>query len=392
MRCAIEEGTVSRSSRVMSKEDAIHNAIQDVLDLYRKRFDLLRTAASPKVGWLSIETPEEIFLATGVIPFRISGEVGTNMTEAGARLSNNYCSYVLSCLSEGLAGVYDFVDGVIFADACDMRKRLWEAWARDIPSCATYFLELPNDASDISKGYFALQLRKLIKALERRYEREISEEALRHSIEICNRSRTLMQRLYQYKKRGRQVLSGEESIEVVKAATVGLKEQFNAKMSVLLEALDGAEQPATRERHRVMICGSYFDQRGIIETIERTGADLVCEDISNGVKYFEGRIDLDSEPVAALADYYLEKNTSARRLNTDVRMRHILDLVREYRVDSIIYYNLKFCDTNLHDYPYIKERLRAEKIPVLFIEGERNATNIAGTKTRIQTFLESRMV
>ncbi|MGC2781840.1 MAG: 2-hydroxyacyl-CoA dehydratase family protein, partial [Bradyrhizobium sp.] len=79
-------------------------------------------------------------------------------------------------------------------------------------------------------------------------------------------------------------------------------------------------------------------------------------------------------------------------LDTDVRMQHILDLAREYRVDSIIYYVLKFCDTNLHDYPYIKRRLQAEKIPVLFIEGERNATNIAGTRTRIQTFIESRMI
>jgi benzoyl-CoA reductase/2-hydroxyglutaryl-CoA dehydratase subunit BcrC/BadD/HgdB len=375
----------------MSNEATIQNAIESVVDLYRNRFDLLRAANSPKIGWVSIETPEEIFLAAGVIPFRITGELEADTTDAGARLSNNYCSYVLSCLSEGLAGEYDFADGVIFADACDMRKRLWEAWTRDIPSCASYFLELPNDASDISKQYFALQLRKLIKALECRYGRAISEKSLRESIETCNRSRRLLQRLYQYKKRVRQLLSGEESIQIVKAATTGLKEHFNAKMSILLDALEAVEQPLTRKRHRVMICGSYFDHKGIIDTIEGAGADLVCEDISNGVKYFEGQIDLNAEPVAAIADYYLEKNTSARRLDTDVRLQHMLGLVQEYKVDSIIYYALKFCDTNLHDYPYIKQRLREEKIPVLFIEGERNATNIEGTRTRIQTFLESRV-
>jgi benzoyl-CoA reductase subunit C len=375
----------------MSKEDPIENAIRGVVDLYRNRFDLLKASDRPKVGCVSIDTPEEIFLAAGVIPFRITGETGTSTDEAGARLSNNYCSYVLSCLSEGLAGMLDFADGVIFTDACDMRKRLWEAWARDIPSSTSYFLEMPNDASAISKDYFAGELRKLIKALERRYEREISAEALRQSIALCNRSRTLMQRLYQYKKGSRQVLFGGQSIQIVKAATTGLKETFNTKMSALLDALAATEPPTARKRHRVMICGSYFDHQGIIDTIEGTGAVLVCEDISNGVKYFEGNIDLSAEPVAAIADYYLERNTSARRLDTDVRLQHLLDLVREYRVDSVIYYALKFCDTNLHDYPYIKQRLKAEKIPVLFIEGERNVTNIAGMKTRIQTFLESRM-
>ncbi len=377
----------------MSKEHVIEHAIRDVVDLYRNRFDLLRAADKPKIGWVSIQTPEEILLAAGAIPFRITGETETSVTDAGARLSNNYCSYVLSCLSEGLDGVYDFADSVVFSDACDMRKRLWEAWGRDIPSSTAYFLELPNDASDLSKEYFAQELRKLIKTLEHRYEREIGDDALREAIGICNLSRTLMQRLYAYKKRARPILSGEESIQIVKAATTGLKEQFNAKMSELLDALEAAEQPtAARKPHRVMICGSYFDHKGIIDTIEETGADLVCEDISNGVKYFEGNIEPGPDPVAAIAGYYLDKNTSARRLDTDVRVRHLLDLVREYRVDSVIYYVLKFCDTNLHDYPYIKERLREEKIPVLFIEGERNATNIAGTRTRIQTFLESRML
>ncbi len=380
-----------RIEDVMSQEQTIQEAIQGVVDLYQNRLELLRAAEDPKIGWVSIETPEEILLAAGAIPFRLTGEAGTCASEAGALLSNNYCSYVLGCFSEGLSGLYDFVDGVIFADACDMRKRLWEAWARDVPSSEAYLLELPSDASDLSKEYFALQLRKLIKALEARYDREISDAVLRESIELCNESRALMQRLYQYKRGGRQVLSGEQSIQVVKAATTGLKEPFNEKMSALLDALEAAEEPKGGKRHRVMICGSYFDHPGILSTIERAGADLVCEDISNGVKYFEGTIDLEAEPVAAIADFYLEKNTSARRLDTDVRVRHILDLVEEYRVDSIIYYSLKFCDTNLHDYPYVKERLQAEKIPVLFIEGERNATNIAGTKTRIETFLESRL-
>ncbi|MCW9033348.1 MAG: 2-hydroxyacyl-CoA dehydratase family protein [Rhodospirillales bacterium] len=375
----------------MNQEDAVNRAIEDVVDLHRNRFTLLKEAKKPKIGWVTIYTPEEILLAAGVIPFRLTGEVGLNSTEPSAILGNNYCSYVLSCLGEGLAGVYDFADGIIFADACDMRKRLWEAWAREIPSNKSYFLEFPNDASDISKEYFASQLRKLIKILEREYECEITGEALRQSIKVCNESRTLMQRLFKNKKGERLALSGPESIQVVKAASTGMKESFNTKISALIDVLETAEQPPARDRHRVMICGSYFDHSEIIETIEGAGADFVCGDISNGVKYFEGNIDLNSDPVTAIADYYLEKNTSAYRLDTDVRVEHLLDLVEEYQVDSVIYYALKFCDTNLHDFPYVKEKLKEEKIPVLFIEGERNTTNFGGTKTRIQTFLEARM-
>jgi len=375
----------------MNKEGAVQKAVADVVDLHQNRFALLKAAENPKIGWVTIYTPEEILLAAGVIPFRLTGEVGMNITESSAVLGNNYCSYVLSCLGEGLSGVYDFADGVIFADACDMRKRLWEAWGRDVQANTSYFLEFPNDASDISKEYFASQLRNLIKTLERQYDCEISDEALRKSIAVCNTSRTLMQRLSQYSKGGQKVLSGHDAIQIVKAASTGLKESFNTKMSTLLDALEASEEPAVSKQHRVMICGSYFDHSEIIEIIEGSGADFVCGDISNGVKYFEGNIDLNADPVTAIADYYLEKNTSSYRLDTDVRVEHLLNLVEEYKVDSVIYYALKFCDTNLHDFPYVKEKLKDEKIPVLFVEGERNTTNFAGMKTRIQTFLEARM-
>lgn len=376
----------------MSQEDAIQSALQGVAELHRDRLELLANDPRPKIGWVSVQTPEEILLAAGVVPFRLTGEAGTTTTDAGARLSSSFCSYVLSCFSEGLEGVYGFADGVVFTDACDMRKRLWEAWARDVPSSAAYFLELPNDASDLAKEYFAGELRKWIRALESRYDRRIRDDDLRAAIALCNESRALMQRLYEHKKASPPVVSGSQSLQIVKAAMTGLKEPFNARMSALLQALDGVEPKVPRVKQpRVMLCGSYFDHQEIIDTIEQAGADLACEDVSNGVKYFEGRVDPDTDPVEALADYYLEKNTSARRLDTDVRLRHLLDLAREYRVDSVIYYVLTFCDTNLHDYPYIKEKLRAEKIPVLFIESERNATNIASIRTRIQTFLEPRL-
>ncbi|MGC2776944.1 MAG: 2-hydroxyacyl-CoA dehydratase family protein, partial [Bradyrhizobium sp.] len=294
----------------MNSESAVRNAIQGVIDLHRDRLDLLRAAKEPKVGFVSIQTPEEILLAAGVIPFRITGEL-EDSSDAGARLNNNYCSYILSCLGEGLDGIYDFADGVVFTNGCDMRKRLCEAWARDIPAIRSYFLDLPGDASDLSKTYFARQLRKLIAMLEQRFGREVDDHALRGAIDTCNRSRAAMQRLDRYLREGRTVLSGEQMIQVVKAASTGLKEPFIARMSVLLGALEVEEQRAPRKRHRVMICGSYFDHKGIIDTIEETGAELVCADISNGVKYFEGNIDPDGDPVAAIASYYLEKHTSA---------------------------------------------------------------------------------
>lgn len=207
----------------MSRDQAISNAIEAVIDIHRNRFDLWRAAPGPKAGYLSIDTPEEILLAAGVVPFRMTGESELDTIDACAQLSTNYCSYVLSCLGEGLAGAYDFADVVIFTDSCDMRKRLSETWTRELKSTA-YFVDLPNDASSISKEYFTERLHNLIEFLERRYKRAITDDALGRAIALCNTTRELIRRLYEYKKRDTQMLTGMEYVEIVKAATTGLKD------------------------------------------------------------------------------------------------------------------------------------------------------------------------
>ena len=372
----------------MSTSADIQHALDQVIRLHANRLDLLRADPRPKVGFVSIQTPEEILLAAGAVPFRLTGEHGDSSTEAGARLGSNYCSYLLSCLAEGLEDVYSFVDGMVFVDACDMRKRLWEAWGREVASHWTSFIELPSDDGQLAREYFATVLQRWRVELEDRYGRRVTDDDLREAISLCNTTRSLLQRLHALKKRPRPPIDGLQSLRVVQAASTGFKSEYNFRLAELVDLLEAAEPASARFGPRVLLCGSYFDREEIIRIIEGTGAELVCEDISNGVKYFEGKVSLEGDPIQSLADHYLETHTSARLLDTDVRLSHMLDLVDEYRVDSVIYYVLKFCDTNLHDYPYIKQKLRASRIPVLFIEDERNAQNIASTKTRIQTFLE----
>jgi benzoyl-CoA reductase subunit C len=365
--------------------------IEDIIKLSQNKFEMLKESNKPKIGWISISTPEEIIHAADMIPFRITGELGEHATDAGALLSNNYCSYVLSCLSEGLDGLYDFVDGIVFVDACDMRKRLYETWTRNLPLDYSFFLELPKEINPLSREYYRMQLRRLIESIEKQYRCKITESSLQEAIHLSNQTRRLLQRLYQFRKLESPPITGDDSIHIVKSSMCGFKSDFNGKLEQLLSTLDSEGESDGFKPYRVLLCGSYFDNRDIIHTIESCGACLVCEDNSNGIKYFEGQIDPDSDPINAIADYYLEKCTCARIVDTDRRLNHLFKLIDEYRVDAVIYFSLKFCDTNLMDYPYIRSELVQKGIPVLHIEGEQHIENIENIKTRIQTFLETSM-
>lgn len=63
-------------------------------------------------------------------------------------------------------------------------------------------------------------------------------------------------------------------------------------------------------------------------------------------------------------------------------------MTKDYGADAVIYYSLKFCDNNLIDFPYQKQRLNEHGISVLPLEGERALVNLHQIKTRIQAFIE----
>ena len=99
-----------------------------------------------------------------------------------------------------------------------------------------------------------------------------------------------------------------------------------------------------------------------------------------------------NEPVEALADYYLNKATCARMIDSEKRFQNMAKLINDYHVDAVIYISLKFCDNNLIDWNYQKKRLSEKNIPVLFLETERMVSNMGQVRTRIQAFLESAML
>ncbi len=106
----------------------MNDLIRKITDLSTNKIEILKKVDKPKIGWFSTNIPEEIFYAAGMVPFRITGESDAGTSDASGLLHRNICSYVLSCLSEGTAGVYDFIDGLVFSNTCDARVRLHDVW------------------------------------------------------------------------------------------------------------------------------------------------------------------------------------------------------------------------------------------------------------------------
>lgn len=373
---------------VDSDMTAIEQYISWFFQTSQQKIENLKKIKKPSIGWISVYTPEEVIYAAGAVPFRITGEEQESYSMARAALFSNMCPYTLSCLEEGIQGIYNFSKGVVIVNTCDARRRLYDAWRYFVNTPFVHLLDLPKFISFESKDYFRKQIILFIKALENYFGRKITDDSLKEAIYLCNKTRGLLNKLYDFRKRDNLSITGAQALKIVKAGMSGVKQEFNEKLEGLVNLLETREIVHKKNGLRVLLSGSYFDQVELIECIENSGAIVVCEDLSNGIKYFEGKVDFNKDPVTALTDYYLEKAPCARMIDSDKRFNHIWKLIEEYNVDGVIYFSLKFCSTNLIDFPYLEEKLKQRGISVLFLEGERTLINFSQLKTRIQAFIE----
>lgn len=354
----------------------------------QNRIDVLKSIRQPKMGWFSIYTPEEIIYAANITPFRITGELAPASIKSRAILFTNLCPYTLSCLEEGIQAVYNFLDGVVIVNTCDARRRLYDAWRIYLKTPFIHIIDLPKIITPESRKYFKGQFLRFKEAIENHFKCKIAEKSLKEAIALSNETRFLLKQLYDLRKNNNPAIEGSEVITIIKDIMSGSRKEFNAKLKDSLSKLKSQAASGSNQKKRILITGSYFDQVSLIKIIEKLGAVVVCEDLSNGIKYFDGKVDINKEPIEALADYYLEKNPCARMIDAEKRSKDILKLVKDYKADAVIYFALKFCDNNLIDFPYQKDKLNQNKIPVLFLEGERELINLGQLKTRIQAFLE----
>jgi benzoyl-CoA reductase/2-hydroxyglutaryl-CoA dehydratase subunit BcrC/BadD/HgdB len=342
----------------------------------------------PVMGWSSVYTPEEIIDAAGIVPFCITGEGEPTAVKARAVLSSNICPYILSSLEEGIQGLYDFLDGIVIVNTCDARKRLYDAWRIYVKTPFVHNIDFPKNITPESRKYFKNQLLLFIKAIEGHFKCRITEKSLNAAISASNEKRHLFNELQKVRKHGNPPISGTEFLTVTKAGLSGNREEFCKKLKLLLTGIDKNPETSSEKPFRILVTGSYLDQLNLIRLIEQLGADVVCEDLSNGIKYFEGTVSMDNEPIDALAEYYLQKARHSIMTDSEERFKHIFKLIKDYDVDAVIYFSLKFCDNALIDFPYQKNRLDQHGIPVLFLEGERALVNLHQLKTRIQAFIE----
>jgi benzoyl-CoA reductase/2-hydroxyglutaryl-CoA dehydratase subunit BcrC/BadD/HgdB len=312
----------------------------------------------------------------------------TDTPMGDAYMTPTMCSFTRCCLEMANRKHYDFLDGIISCNCCDQVRRLYDNLRYKAPFPYHYILGVPGYVSDVTVDWFHHELSKFKTNLESEFKVEISQEELKRIIGIYNKSRNLLKKLYEYRKRDNPPFSGTEITKILSAEISIPKEEFNELLESYIKQSD-EKNGISDYKARIMLVGSMLDDPEYVAIIENLGGLVVTDSLCLGTRYFWDLVNETIDPMEALSIRYLSKISCPRMTDGHLkRAEFMMDLIKEFNVDGVIFQRMKFCVIWSAEIFMLRNKLKEESIPFLELEREYVLSGVGAMKTRVQTFME----
>lgn len=338
------------------------------------------------LGTICCSVPEEIIHAAGMLPVRLLGEHQPNI-EADLHFPTNLCPYCKSWFNQLLKGEYDYLDGIVIPNVCNIVKATYGFSKYLLKLSYVHFVDVPQRISPEGVEFFSKDLVNFKKSLADFSGKVISDEALRHSIDVYNESRTLLENLYVLRKKFPAVIKGSEAQSVVISSMLMPKEEHSRLLSRLIKDMEKVDK-APEKRVQLFISASILDDTDFLELIEECGGNVIADDMPMGSRYFHGLVDTKDKPLHALAERYLTKIACPRKMLPAERLAFSLGKMEGANIAGTIIHSMRACDPHLYEYPLLRQEMERRGLPVLFFRGEETSTEREQQKTDIEAFIE----
>jgi benzoyl-CoA reductase subunit C len=383
-----KELTSQASSKHRLEGEEMRTPASTFRGLYENRSDFIadwKSQGKKVFGYFCTYTPEEIIYAADILPIRASVDLAST-TRADAHLPNFICSFSRECLDAALSDQYKDLDGYVSAYTCDTIRNLLWVWKRLVPTRYIDFISFPSKTTDKALDFLLQELTRSKTKLERFCGKQISDQSLIRAIKLYNENRTLLGKAYDLRKSDPPLISGTEALDMVRSATVTPKEEHNKSLRKFLSEVKERDA-LPKGRARLLISGPVVQDIKLIETIEDLGGTVVADDLCVGSRYFWDSVDVNGSPLKAIAGRYLGRARCPCRHPPEERLKYMMEMVKDFKVDGVVFMLQKFCDTHFFEYPFLEEKLKENGIPSSLVEIEQS-TPIGALKTRVEAFME----
>ncbi|HEX9150210.1 MAG TPA: benzoyl-CoA reductase subunit C [Thermoanaerobaculia bacterium] len=346
-------------------------------------------------GYLPVYAPREAIRASGLLPVGVHGAGEQVEIIRGDAFYQSYiCHLPRSVIELAQSGRLSFLSAMLFPSTCDVIRNLSGVWQLLYPDLYVRYLDLPQIFDPrVALEFWAGEIRTLAADLGAISGEPATDRTWREAIELQNRARSLVRKLYAARRDSPERIPTEELYLLLKAGEVVAVETFIEKMEQYLAATEDSAVPL-RDRARVIVVGAFCEQPplGLVKTIERAGCSIVDDDFLIGNRLFGDDVSVDGDPVVALAGAFLRNARATSTIyepDPDAKRELMRRRVEAARADGIVFASASFCDPALLDRPMLRAGAEASGIACIAFQFAENTGQFQQFREQAGTFADS---
>ena len=307
------------------------------------------------------DVPEEIILAAGMLPFRVTGYYGGERPSADKYLEYSFGAIwkgLWESIAEDYAGLMDYL---VFCSSSDMFLKLFYYFRtlrrlepeRKLPELKYLDFELVEHVFKTQERN-ERELRDLIECVEGWSGRKITPEDLREAISLCNEYRDALTAFSALRGPGERRVTGSEALVVIGGSMFMEKREAIEAVHAVTQAARDWEKAEGVSAYYI---GSPQETTEVYELAEANGLNIVGEDHDMGARMFDARVRETIEPVSALAERLLKRMPSSEKGSISARVKAVGDKLAETEAEGLLTFMNNNDEAYVWDYPSIRKNV-----------------------------------
>jgi len=390
--------------------DALEHEYKDPPEAMRYFYDLFKQVycegepvhqGRKAIGTMCIQAPYEIIHALGGVPVRLCNGFHVDEQTGSDFMPAKSCSLVkatIGMLHGNHTPTVDELEMVVNLTTCDQKTKAGAMIAE--MGYQVYDMELPRiKDSEEGREYWRRSVRKFTKSLSKHTGKKLSRKNLKAAITRVGQAQHAFHRLERLRRETPSPILGKDMFLVTNAFFFDDLERWTDAVVQLGNEISRRSQQgfnaAGRRSPRVIYTGSppIFPNLKLPMMIEQADAVIVADETCSANRLLNDRVAVDEwflyDMVDAVADRYLKGCTCPIFSHNEDRKRRLIDLVRTYQADGVVYQAFAGCQVYEMEQRSIMQALEKENIPMLYVETDYSPSHSGQLSTRIEAFIES---
>ena len=367
-------------------------------NLFVKGGDVPHLPEQKTVGTYCVMVPQELIMAAGAHPVKLCSGSYTAFSIGDDLTPRDACPLVKAVegsLDIGVMQLYNNCSLMAIPVTCDCKKKLAGYLGQKKRVCT---LQIPANREDEDLEQYVSQLYGFAVALEEVTGRHITYDNLAAAMEQSGYAQFELSRFLETKKQTPYLVRGTHALLMMNASAYLSAADWAKQMHLvnreLSERKKTGQYVSKKELPRILLTGSplIFPNIKIPLLVEEAGGYIAADETCLGERGL-------SDPVVPVDESFdgLMRSLAMRATrpcscptfaDNSRRVFRLRQMIRDYRIEGVIYHVLRGCLVYDFEYQKIEEALREENIPVIRVESDYSEEDVEQLRIRMEAFVE----